>query len=648
VTGEGKVLVRFEGVAEIPSNFEAATSSETPPTQLVRQPFEGEAESLVRSGFENESGGALSISPEGRLFESAAIVNEGVPENGFFAIKAGIAEREAANGAMVGWSGGQDEEIESDEECVLEPGFKGREFPIYLAAGSEGKVFALAPEYLLEANEKPPETHGKAAIIEFGKEGKGCPTAKGQAVEVREEGSAPLSPEEPVVALRKVTLSTTVGQADALSETWSIENPVTKEKVEPSPTLEFIKKGEEPLLQQPAVAISFPASGEWHVHAKVGTDDLDTPSVETTERTVKVDGRPVVKLQPASTTVKEGEAATFKAEASGTPTPEVQWEEKAPGGKFKAIAGATSTTYTVEKPTACDSGNEYRAVFTTRIFVEKKETEKFIVPTNAAKLTVTGSSSGEPPEVTTQPQEASVTEGAAASFTAAASGSPAPQVQWEVSSNGGSTFSPVSGATSDTLTIEGTTVSESGNEYRAVFSNGVCNDRLAISAAATLSVGAKPPPSGGGGFTEPPPPSGGVLPEHIVKPVPTAAIASTSLKVTSSGVLTLKVTCPAAETRCLGTVTVRTLTAIATSAGASAAEKKPKKMILTLASGPFSVAGGASESIKLHLSAVARKLLARSHTLRVKAIVRAHDPAGATHKQEQTLTLRLTSPAHKR
>ncbi len=49
-----------------------------------------------------------------------------------------------------------------------------------------------------------------------------------------------------------------------------------------------------------------------------------------------------------------------------------------------------------------------------------------------------------------------------------------------------STFAPVSGATSDTLTIASTTLSESGAEYEAVFSNGTGRD--AVTNAVTLTV----------------------------------------------------------------------------------------------------------------------------------------------------------------
>ncbi|MDR7182985.1 hypothetical protein J2X85_000008 [Microbacterium trichothecenolyticum] len=84
------------------------------------------------------------------------------------------------------------------------------------------------------------------------------------------------------------------------------------------------------------------------------------------------------------------------------------------------------------------------------------------------------------PAVTTQPTSASVTEGADATFTAAASGTPAPSVKWQSSTNG-TDWSDVSGATSASLTVPAVTLAQSGAQYRAVFTN-------AAGSATTNSV----------------------------------------------------------------------------------------------------------------------------------------------------------------
>jgi hypothetical protein len=68
------------------------------------------------------------------------------------------------------------------------------------------------------------------------------------------------------------------------------------------------------------------------------------------------------------------------------------------------------------------------------------------------------------------PSDYSTLDGTLATFTAAASGLPAPAVQWQVSTDGGTTFTNVTGATSPTLTF---VAYEGMNRYhyRAVFTN---------------------------------------------------------------------------------------------------------------------------------------------------------------------------------
>jgi len=101
-------------------------------------------------------------------------------------------------------------------------------------------------------------------------------------------------------------------------------------------------------------------------------------------------------------------------------------------------------------------------------------------------LSLTVTSACTPPSVATQPGDVSVTYGANASFTAAAGGSPT--VQWQVSTNGGTSYSDLPGATSATLSLTRPPASSSGNKYHAVFTN-TCGS--ATSNAATLTIARK-------------------------------------------------------------------------------------------------------------------------------------------------------------
>lgn len=119
-------------------------------------------------------------------------------------------------------------------------------------------------------------------------------------------------------------------------------------------------------------------------------------------------------------------------------------------------------------------------------------------------------------------------------------------------------------------------------------------------------------------------------------PAPVATLASTSLQMSSSGAVTLKVSCPVGESSCSGTVTLRTLDAVVAGA-VRAASTKPA--VLTLAVGSFTVPGGQARVVTLHLSGKARALLTRSRTLRARATLLAHDPRGASHTTQTIVTL---------
>jgi hypothetical protein len=93
-----------------------------------------------------------------------------------------------------------------------------------------------------------------------------------------------------------------------------------------------------------------------------------------------------------------------------------------------------------------------------------------------------------PPAITGHPAASVRCEGQTASFTASASGSPTPAVQWQVSSDGGANFANLAGANAATLSFT-STLAQSGNRYRAVFTNAT---GTATSDPATLIVNALP------------------------------------------------------------------------------------------------------------------------------------------------------------
>jgi hypothetical protein len=195
--------------------------------------------------------------------------------------------------------------------------------------------------------------------------------------------------------------------------------------------------------------------------------------------TLTIQAAPSIVTSPASQTVVSGNSVTFSASASGYPVPTFQWQQSTNGTNYTNITGATSSTYTISAAAASQNGYRFRAVFTNSVGS---------ATTTAATLTVQSA-----PGVTTNPSNTTVNAGQTATLTAAASGNPAPTVQWQVSTDGGNTFNNIAGATGTTLTLSGTPASQNGTIYHAVFANSIGS---ATTANATLTVRYAPTVSG--------------------------------------------------------------------------------------------------------------------------------------------------------
>jgi len=188
-----------------------------------------------------------------------------------------------------------------------------------------------------------------------------------------------------------------------------------------------------------------------------------------------------VAMQPAAQNVAVGTTATFFSNATGTPTPTVQWQVSSDGTTWTPIAGATATVFTVTA-TASNAGDEYEAVFTNSAGSITSQPAGLTVPLSA-------------PVVTVQPASQVSSSGSAVTFTSAALGNPAPTVQWQVSSDGGTnwttlssgittTYNSQTGVTTTTYSFTPTQANDT-NQYQAVFTN---SQGPVPSAAATLIV----------------------------------------------------------------------------------------------------------------------------------------------------------------
>jgi hypothetical protein len=186
---------------------------------------------------------------------------------------------------------------------------------------------------------------------------------------------------------------------------------------------------------------------------------------------------PVVVAQPADQAVLEGNPATFSVNAAGAGALGYQWQFSTDGVTWTNIAGATGATYSTGAVTASMNGNRYRVVITNALGS---------TTSSAVRLSVTPTVIA--PQVTVPPSNQTVTAPNTATFTVTATGT-SPAFQWQLSTDGGTTFAAVSGATSATLTVTNTTTAQSGHRYRVVVSNSA---GTVTSTAATLTVNPTP------------------------------------------------------------------------------------------------------------------------------------------------------------
>ncbi len=176
----------------------------------------------------------------------------------------------------------------------------------------------------------------------------------------------------------------------------------------------------------------------------VATNSVGTATSSTATLTVRE--IPVITLQPVGGTVNAGGSFTFSTDASGTPTPSFQWRKDGSN-----IGGATSKTLVLSGLVGDDAGS-YDVVVSNA---------QGSVTSNAAVLVVPT-----PPTITTAPVGGKKIVGESFTFTVVADGTDPLSYQW---AKGGS---PISGATSASLTIASLVVEDAGS-YTVSVSNAI-------------------------------------------------------------------------------------------------------------------------------------------------------------------------------
>ncbi len=176
--------------------------------------------------------------------------------------------------------------------------------------------------------------------------------------------------------------------------------------------------------------------------------------------------------------------ASVSKDTAGTGTGGViLWNYQVDESQLSALTAPATDNFTL---TLTDSQG---CIATTAIVVTALPHDFSITNTSNSTTSAsasTSTSSCPTLSITTSPSSLTVTAGQTVSFTAAAIGSPSPTVQWQFSTDGGATFTNVSGsaATSTTLTFTAS-MSQNGNLFRAAFTN---SSGTVMSTAATLTV----------------------------------------------------------------------------------------------------------------------------------------------------------------
>ncbi|RYY46816.1 MAG: T9SS type A sorting domain-containing protein [Chitinophagaceae bacterium] len=189
--------------------------------------------------------------------------------------------------------------------------------------------------------------------------------------------------------------------------------------------------------------------------------------------TLTVNVLAAITVQPTNSVVCAGSVSGFSVTAVGTGI-SYQWQVSTTGcgGTFANIPGATAATLNLPAVTAGQNGYAYQVVITNSCNT---------VTSGCATLTV-----NTPIVVTTQPANASVClPTTTASFNVAVTGT-APTYQWQQSTDGGATWTNVTGATGATLNLTGLTAAMNGYQYRVAIS-GTCTASF-NSSVATLAV----------------------------------------------------------------------------------------------------------------------------------------------------------------
>lgn len=265
-------------------------------------------------------------------------------------------------------------------------------------------------------------------------------------------GLTPINP--PAIAVAPASISVNPGQAGTLTVSATGTAPLS---------YQWRKDGTN-LAGATAATLNFASAqaadaGSYTVVVTNAYGTVTSPAATVTVTTSPIPA--TLTAQPASIAVNAGQGATFSVAAFGSSPLAYQWRKDG-----TAITGATTNTFTLAAVQPADAG-AYTVVVSNAAAS---------VTSSAATLAVNTA-----PVITTQPVGVTAAVGQRATFTVAATGSPAPTYQWQRDG------ANLAGATNASYTIDSVAIAHAGvytvrvlNAVSAVVSNGAL---LAIPSA---------------------------------------------------------------------------------------------------------------------------------------------------------------------
>lgn len=210
----------------------------------------------------------------------------------------------------------------------------------------------------------------------------------------------------------------------------------------------------------PVLALSANGAEYRCVVSNSAGSDTSAAAVLTVNAVVPEVDPPFFTDQPDSLTVVEGATATFSVAYGGTEPVTRQWQRRAPGGStWSDISGATGSSYTTAALALSENGASYRC---------ELENSAGTVNSNAATVTVNAAVVNV--SISDQPDDLTITEGNAASFSLTATGTAPITYAWESRPNSGGAWSAL-GVTTPTLNLGTATTSMNGRQYRCQVTN---------------------------------------------------------------------------------------------------------------------------------------------------------------------------------